>query len=262
MGALEMQSVISGNEYVNLSRQQAIDCTSSASACCGGISQTVYDKNKKYAKEEDYPYLYSKWNVTGEDKCQVYNCSIEDKDTVVEIKGYDRVSCSSGDEMKKLLWKYGPVPASINVYEGFSYYTGGIFNASARSAGRITGHHAVVVIGYGPDYITIRNSWGPRWGEYGDCRVSSRTPRESGGIISTVERVCVVGVEYSESSSSSSSTASHSSSSSIIHHSSVISSASGSSDSSSKPLPVSGSSRTMPIISYVFVAILSLLQLW
>ena len=171
----------------------------------------------------------------------MYNCSVEGMDTAVEINGYDTISCSTGEDLKRAIWKYGPVTAHVNIYEGFQYYNGGIFNGSARSAGRIVGHHAVVVTGYGPGYIYLRNSWGVTWGEHGDGRVSDRNSRESGGIIGSVERVSVIGLDYNISSEDSED--------------------SEESNESSSELDLSSAFRAIPIFSFVSVAILSLLQL-
>lgn len=58
----------------------------------------------------------------------------------------------------------GPIPFGFAVYRDFMQYKGGIYTPRG---GQKTGMHAVVAIGYGPDYILAVNSWGERWGDRG-----------------------------------------------------------------------------------------------
>lgn len=58
----------------------------------------------------------------------------------------------------------GPIPFGFAVYRDFMQYKGGIYTPRG---GQKTGMHAVVAIGYGPDYILAVNSWGEKWGDRG-----------------------------------------------------------------------------------------------
>jgi C1A family cysteine protease len=73
-------------------------------------------------------------------------------------------------EMKQWIAKRGPVMGSMQVYEDFQIYAGGIYKYAAGDA---LGGHAISVVGYNePErYWVIKNSWGPDWGESGFCRI-------------------------------------------------------------------------------------------
>ncbi|PIO71834.1 papain family cysteine protease [Teladorsagia circumcincta] len=68
--------------------------------------------------------------------------------------------------------KNGPVVAGFLVYEDFAHYKSGIYK---HTAGRITGGHAVKLIGWGKEngtpYWLIANSWHDDWGEKGFYRM-------------------------------------------------------------------------------------------
>ena len=56
--------------------------------------------------------------------------------------------------------------------------------------------HAVVGVGYGKDetgveYVIIKNSWGPRWGEKGYARISLSQEHDERGICGVLTRISV-----------------------------------------------------------------------
>ncbi|KAK6021324.1 papain family cysteine protease [Ostertagia ostertagi] len=70
------------------------------------------------------------------------------------------------------IMKNGPVVAGFIVYEDFAHYKSGIYK---HTAGRMTGGHAVKIIGWGKEkgtpYWLIANSWHDDWGEKGFYRM-------------------------------------------------------------------------------------------
>ncbi len=76
----------------------------------------------------------------------------------------------SGTGVKAALQR-GPVITTLQVYEDFMYYGGGIYK---HVTGDVQGGHAVTIVGYNDDerYWVVKNSWGPEWGEHGYVRVS------------------------------------------------------------------------------------------
>ena len=63
----------------------------------------------------------------------------------------------------------------IILYNTLQYYTGGVYNAP-YSYCPINPTHGVTLVGYGVTstglpYWTIKNSWGPNWGEGGYFRI-------------------------------------------------------------------------------------------
>jgi len=88
----------------------------------------------------------------------------------------------SEEAMKKALVEGGPLSVSFQVYDDFMMYKGGVYHHTGLiklndfEPFEIT-NHAVLLVGYGhdfdlgEDYWTIKNSWGPGWGEGGYFRI-------------------------------------------------------------------------------------------
>ncbi|XP_046575275.1 dipeptidyl peptidase 1-like [Haliotis rubra] len=86
--------------------------------------------------------------------------------------------------MKIALVENGPVAVGFEVYKDFQAYKGGIYHFTGVTGSynpfEIT-NHAVLVVGYGADQKTgekfwsVKNSWGPQWGESGYFRIRRGT---------------------------------------------------------------------------------------
>ena len=66
---------------------------------------------------------------------------------------------------------YGPIVASMSVYDDLLNYTGGVYR---QQSDKLVGAHAVKIIGWGstPEpYWLVQNSWTSRWGEEGFFRI-------------------------------------------------------------------------------------------
>jgi hypothetical protein len=76
-----------------------------------------------------------------------------------------------------LAWQ-GPVLVGLNVDPAFERCArkGGAW-LREFDARRVDGGHAVCLVGYGPEYFLLRNSWGTGWGEGGCARVSDAYAR-------------------------------------------------------------------------------------
>ena len=70
------------------------------------------------------------------------------------------------DDMKAAIHSGGPIGVSIEVYEDFANYAGGVY---IRQSGTKVGDMDVAVVGWGEDsgvpYWIVAASWGPYWGE-------------------------------------------------------------------------------------------------
>jgi len=212
--ALEMQSVLEGNEYHEVSPQQLIDCVSGDSdGCCGGESYQAWEDIQDFTSEEQYPYTLHDWEE-GVQQCKPNECE-GDKDVVVSIRGYDKFVNMNAEQLKKELWMYGPLTISMLVPKEFFDYVSGVLDCSNFTLPN--DGHAVLAVGYGKDYIRIRNSWGDNWGLHGDFLVSDKSYQASCAIVSSEEpitRVSAAPESYSSSASSSLSSSSVKSSSS------------------------------------------------
>jgi len=98
---------------------------------------------------------------------------------------YQRFTDGNETLYKDLLASVGPVITVMWVNNLFLSYAGGIFsdpkcpqdcvNATTNT---FIANHAMIIVGYGTnttveppvDYWILRNSWGPRWGEFGYAR--------------------------------------------------------------------------------------------
>lgn len=85
-----------------------------------------------------------------------------------------RVSTLWGYNDPKVALQYGPLGVYLQAgTKAFGEYAGGIFNGVCS---RRNFDHAVAIVGWGSsaegvEYVTIRNSWGPKWGESGYMRI-------------------------------------------------------------------------------------------
>ena len=72
----------------------------------------------------------------------------------------------------------GPVQAVMEVHTDLFLYSSGVYSLSREGAGRLVGHHAVRITGWGEtpgaraeQYWVVSNSWGQAWGEAGSLRI-------------------------------------------------------------------------------------------
>ncbi|CAJ0594679.1 unnamed protein product [Cylicocyclus nassatus] len=74
--------------------------------------------------------------------------------------------------IRKEIYRNGPVIASFDVYADFIYYESGVY---VHKTGAYKGGHAVKIIGWGTEngvpYWLVANSWNTDWGENGFFRI-------------------------------------------------------------------------------------------
>lgn len=64
----------------------------------------------------------------------------------------------------------GPIPISINAAtRTFQLYSHGIYDDPACSSDSV--NHAMLAIGYTPEYFILQNWWGEKWGENGYMKI-------------------------------------------------------------------------------------------
>lgn len=148
----------SGHPLIKLSEQEIIDCSSG-----DAYGMNWIQKKGGVASNADAPLAnHSDPNLTG---CRfVTNCSAVETEVSAYINGTTCLTNHNESNILALL-QYGPLSVSISAAP-FSRYHGGVINCSGDGI-----DHAVTLVAYGVDpttsetYWTVKNSWGPEWGE-------------------------------------------------------------------------------------------------
>ncbi|KAJ6346523.1 hypothetical protein OIU78_009035 [Salix suchowensis] len=162
-----INQIVTGN-LTSLSEQQLVDCdTSFNNGCNGGLMDYAFEfivNNGGLHREVDYPYLME------EDTCDEKKGDME----AVMITGYHDVPQNDEQSLLKAL-AHQPLSVAIEASgRDFQFYSGGVFNGSCGS----DLDHGVAAVGFGSskgiDYIIVKNSWGPKWGEKGYIRMKRK----------------------------------------------------------------------------------------
>jgi hypothetical protein len=173
-----------GKENVDLASQQFLSCVRKQQGCHGGHLDAAWNYFRKTGliEEECLPYT-----------AKVQTCKIKPRDTLrtagcgrplnVPRTGLYKVSpaysLNNETDIMTEIKKYGPVQATMKVYQDFFAYKSGIYRHSALSENEVFGYHSVRIVGWGEDrvgyqlvkYWLVANSWGTWWGENGFFRI-------------------------------------------------------------------------------------------
>ncbi|MBP1599829.1 MAG: putative cysteine peptidase [Acidobacteria bacterium] len=151
---------------MDLSEQVLVSCSGSGS-CSGGSSASAsnYVRDVGLPVESCFPYTASNSPCTS--ACADY------RSLTYSIVGLHRASSTTitAEDIKKGLYYYGPVVASMYVYNDFYSYRSGVYS---YATGSYVGAHAVLVVGYDDvnQCFIVKNSWGTGWGDAGFFRIA------------------------------------------------------------------------------------------
>merc|ERR1719330_348860 len=182
-GAVESCFAIkSGEVFDDLAEQYLVDCAYDystddgfdAQGCAGAWPQAyleylVKESKGQHQMEANYPYT-----------AQDGTCSAQADGYYKGATMTDSISYwgTNEDELKAALVEYGPVVTGVDA-STLSWYSGGIFDdylcceAASDDSCVDNNNHAVLVVGYGPGYFLVKNSWGSNWGEDGYFKIKS-----------------------------------------------------------------------------------------
>ncbi|KAG7037972.1 Cysteine protease XCP1 [Cucurbita argyrosperma subsp. argyrosperma] len=174
VAAVEGINKIVGGNLTSLSEQELVDCDRPYNnGCHGGLMDYAFSfivSSGGLHKEEDYPYLEE------ESTCENKKGELE----VVTISGYKDVPENNEGSLIKAL-AHQPLSVAIEASgRDFQFYSGGIFDGPCGTEL----DHGVAAVGYGSskgvDYIIVKNSWGPKWGEKGFIKMKRNTGKPAG----------------------------------------------------------------------------------
>jgi len=177
---------------INLSIQHILNC-GDAGSCYGGSHDAAYKwihENGNIAYDTANPYLacssdskeglckYGDWTCKPENIARTCSTFTEMGGKCVGLTKYPHAtvteygSVSGADNMKKEIFKRGPIACGVNA-DPLREYKGGVINNPHESRGI---NHVISITGWGVDEKTgeqfwnVRNSWGSYWGELGYFR--------------------------------------------------------------------------------------------
>ena len=178
MGALE--AIINIREGypdidIDLSEQYLLSCPPDSGGCQGWNAYYAYKYIYEHGgalPEDCFPYAAND-EIPCDEKCEDW------REKLIPIKSYGWYRNPGRDAIKSMVYNHGPVVASMEVYEDFFNYGGGIYR---HKYGSYVGGHQVVIVGYNDNQQCwiCKNSWGKYWGEdgyfriaYGECGIES-----------------------------------------------------------------------------------------
>ena len=175
VGALECNIRIQDGVTRNLAEQYLLSCNTDGWGCNGGWFAHDYHLAKKppgestagAVDETDFPYSSYYGYVPACGAPHTHHERITSWSYVVSTKVRPAVA-----DIKRAIYDYGPVAASVCVGWRFNNYGGGVFeNNECQDV-----NHAIVLVGWDDSQGTqgvwyLRNSWGSYWGESGYMRI-------------------------------------------------------------------------------------------
>lgn len=155
------------------SAQYVISCSGAGSCADGGDERDVYKwmmDGNGLPHESCLNYLAKDVECRQCSHCDDNGCHSYQPGRVMTVFDYKTLS---GEKAMKhaMMWHGGggPIACAIYATDAMLEYKGGVYK---EEVAQIELNHVIEVVGWGPDYWIIKNSWGVRWGEDGFMRLS------------------------------------------------------------------------------------------
>lgn len=136
------------NPDAEVNVQAVLDCTPRTYGCMGGLMENVFDF------KHSFPLGYAYSGKTG--KCTVQEEGVR-AISHVEADGH------AEESLAYMIHKWGPVSVAVDFSKQYRY-KGGVIKADEC---KNDPHHAVLAVGYTPEYWIVKNSMGTEWGDEG-----------------------------------------------------------------------------------------------
>ena len=163
VAVIETRAAQAGSGKESLSDQEIVDCASPyRDGCDGGDSLKAFEyvyEREALSKQAVYPYI-------GRSNADCMAKGKENGLTNVKQRYY---TYRYGAEQMIAALADGPIVIEFNAIEPFFYYKTGIFDYP-KCGTQVD--HAMAAVGYGPDYVVLKNSWGKTWGDKGFAKVA------------------------------------------------------------------------------------------
>ena len=165
VGALESRYYLVSGKLRAFSPQEYMDCTiERGNGCNGGYPNSCYWYSQvnggRLVSAANYPYK----GLYGDGKCR--KDTLPDDMVAAKISGYKKVAADENANIEAL--QAGTIISAVQIEPPFYQYAGGIFRDETCKPGLI--NHAMVTVGYTPQYVLVKNTFGKEWGEMGFIR--------------------------------------------------------------------------------------------
>ena len=165
VGGLETRYAIASGRLRNFAEQEYLDCVNDGKldGCNGGWPSSCYawsaSQGGRLSATADFSYK-STWG-----KCR--SSSTADSMIAAKIMGYQAVEQTEAAHVAALA--EGSLSVVVEVTHKFQQYKSGILKDNSCLS---MPNHAVAAVGYTPEYILVKNSWGSVWGESGFVKMA------------------------------------------------------------------------------------------
>jgi cathepsin L len=172
IAAQESAWAITFEKLYSLSEQNLVDCVSLSKGCDGGNADIAYLwvallQNGLFNSEANYPYTAKQGK-----------CAFDPKDGLTTLVDFGTVAKTEAAVLN-VLYVLGPLTIAIDAsHQSFQLYKSGVYNEPACSSTKLD--HAVTLIGWGPGYFLVKNSWGTGWGEAGYIKMTRNGSNQCG----------------------------------------------------------------------------------